>query len=107
MPYFLRKPLHGFYYRIILPIRAKAVVAALVLLASDNFATFLVEFQLDALLLALLTLLLIRRFLFFAGRSLEDLGLHREKLIQRDAILVLIVLRLFSPFASWFFSCLL
>src|SRR5512141_3271416 len=67
-------------------ILADAIIAALMLLAADNLTELLVEHQLDALLLLLLTLLLIR-VLVFRWSGMEDLGLHLEQLIQRDAIL--------------------
>src|SRR5215211_1648012 len=73
------------------------------LLSSDHFAAFFVQHQLDALFLALLALLLVRGFILFTSRSLEDLGLHREEFIQRHAVLgMLIVFGLFGRFLGLF-----
>src|SRR5687768_4687794 len=73
------------------------------LLTSDNFAAFFVQHQLDALFLALLALLLVRGFILFTSRSLEDLRLHGEEFIQRNAILgMLIIFGLFARFLGLF-----
>ena len=58
----------------------QVIIAAFVLLAANDLAELLVEHKLDTLLLLLLTLLLVRVFLFNRAR-VEDLGLHLEQLI--------------------------
>jgi len=75
------KSLHSAMTITILPIVAKLIVTALVLLATDDFAAFLIEFQLNALFLTLLALLLIG-VVFLCTGGLEDLRLHLEELIQ-------------------------
>jgi len=50
----------------ILPIFSELIIAAFVLLASNNFAAFLVKHQLDALFLAFLAFLLVRRIFLLA-----------------------------------------
>ena len=75
-------------------ILAEVVIAALMLLAADYLAKFLVEHQLDTLLLLLLTLLLVGVF-FLSRRGVEDLRLHLEQLVQRDAILGILRLDFF------------
>jgi hypothetical protein len=66
----------------ILPIFSELIAAAFVFLATDHFAAFLIQDQLNALFLAFLAFLLVRRFVIFASRSLKDLGLHGEEFIQ-------------------------
>lgn len=58
----------------------KIIAAALVFLATHNFAAFFIQYQLDALLLDFLALLLICG-LIVSARSLEDLRLHCEEFI--------------------------
>src|SRR5262245_16847589 len=88
----------------ILPIFTEFIVAAFVLLAAHDLATFLVEFQFDAFLLAFLALLLVTGFLFLSAGSLEDLRLHLEKLIQGNAVLSVLIIFLFDDFLRFFLS---
>src|SRR5574340_1255111 len=74
-------------------------IAALVLLAADDLAQALIVLQGNTFFLDLLLALLLGIFAFGLGAfrgGLEDLRLHGEELIQRNAILGELVLVLFG-----------
>src|SRR5919109_1682697 len=93
----------------ILPIFAKVLVAAFVLLATDHFTAFLIKYQLHTLLLTFLAFLLVRRLFVLASWSLENLRFHCEEFIQGDAIFGVFVVFLLSSLLRLFLcrSCLL